>query len=414
MNTEYFIARRLMVDKESSRQLSRAIVRIAVFGISLGLAVMIITVATVTAFKAEVRNKVIGFASHIQILNFDSNISYENQPVHEDKKLEDSVRQIPGVTHLQIFATKPGIIKTKTDIQGVYLKGISNDFDWSFFKKHLKEGNILSIADSSASTEIMISRQLSKMLKVKLGDPLIMYFVQDPPRIRKFRITGIYETGLEEFDKSFALVDIRQIRQLNGWEKDQIGGYEIFINDFSKIEDLAFSVRDQLGYGVKEEGDNLKISTITEKYPQIFDWLGLFDMNVSIIIILMLVVAGINMISGLLVIILERTNMIGILKALGTDNLKIRRLFLYLSGFLILRGLFWGNLIGLSICAVQYFTGLIKLDPAAYFLSQVPIRFEWFYFLLLNVGTLLTVLIILILPSLVISRISPSKTIRFN
>jgi lipoprotein-releasing system permease protein len=324
------------------------------------------------------------------------------------------LQKIPGIRHIQVFATKPGIIKTKTEIQGVYLKGVDKEFDWSFFQKHLVEGQALKPGDSIASNQIVISSYLAGMLKLKTGDPLVMYFVQDPPRIRKFTIAGIYETGLEEFDKTFALVDLMQIRQLNNWDQNQVGGYEIFISDFEDLYNMQYRVRETIGYGIREEGDNLRVSGILEKYPQIFDWLGLFDMNVKIIIILMLFVAGINMVSGLLVIILERTNMIGILKALGTENYSIRKLFLYLSGFLVLRGLFWGNLIGLALCAVQYYTGVFTLDPEAYFLSRVPISFQWGYFLLLNIGTLLVVLLILLLPSLIISRINPSKTIRFK
>ncbi len=414
MNTEYFIARRLISDKESSRQLSRSIVKIAVFGISLGLAVMIVTIAVVTAFKQEIRNKVIGFGAAIQIVNFDSNISYETQPVNKNQKFLPKLARIPGITHVQQFATKPGIIKANSEIQGIVLKGVAPDFDWSFFASNLKEGKIFSVNDSTTSTSILLSVKTASLLHLKTGDDLIMYFVQDPPRMRKFRISGLFETGLEEFDKTFALADIRQIQRLNNWGQDSISGFEIFINDFDRLDDLTYQVKNVAGYQIDKNGESLRIENIYQKYPQIFDWLNLFNMNVTIIIVLMLAVAGINMISGLLVLILERTNMIGILKALGTSNVNVRKIFLYMSGFLVLRGLLWGNLIGLAICFVQYYFHILKLDPSAYFLSTVPINFEWFYFLLLNIGTMLTVLVILLLPSYIIAKISPEKTIRFN
>lgn len=414
MNTELFIARRLIKDKESRKQLSRSIVRLAVFGIALGLAVMIVTVATVTAFKKEIRSKVIGFAAQIQILNFDSNLSFETRPVNRQQPFLDALRNTPGIRHIEVFALKPGIIKTRTNIQGIVLKGIDHDYDWSFFNKYLKEGSIIQPGDSTPSDQILISGYIARLLKLKTGDPVIMYFVQDPPRMRRFTIAGIYETGLEEFDKLYAVADIRHIQRLNDWNPQQISGFEIFVDRFEDIDRMKYRIRDIIGYEVHENEDNLKVESITDKYPQIFDWLGLFDINVTIIIILMLAVAGINMVSGLLIIILERTNMIGILKALGTENIRIRRLFLYLSGFLIVRGLFWGNLIGLTLCAIQYYGKFIKLDPSAYFLTHVPISFEWVYFLLLNIGTLAAILIILIVPSTIVARISPDKTIRFN
>lgn len=414
MNTEFFIARRLIKDKESRKQLSRSIVRIAVIGIALGLAVMIVTVATVTAFKKEIRSKVIGFAAHIQILNFDSNLSYETKPINRNQPFLGELRKTPGIRHVEVFALKPGIIKTKTDIQGVVLKGVDHDYDWTFFRKYLKDGTIIQPGDSLPSGQILISGYIARMLRLKTGDPVLMYFVQDPPRMRRFTIAGIYETGLEEFDKLYAIVDIRHIQKLNDWTPDQVSGFEIYIDRFDDINLMKYRVRDQIGYEVHDQEDNLKVVSITDKYPQIFDWLGLFDINVTIIIVLMLAVAGINMVSGLLILILERTNMIGILKALGTENIRIRRLFLYLSGFLIVRGLFWGNLIGIALCTAQYLGRFVRLDPSAYFLTYVPISFEWGYFFLLNIGTLIAILAMLLIPSMLIARISPDKTIRFN
>ena len=414
LNNEYFIARRLITDKENSRRISHSIVRIAVFGISLGLAVMIVTVSVATAFKQEIRNKVIGFGAEIQLINFDSNPSYETRPVSTHLPFMDELRKTNGIKHIQVFATKPGIIKTANEIQGIVVKGVGPDFDWSFFKQNLKEGNVFSTNDSLTSNNILISVKNAKLLHLKTGDDLIMYFVQDPPRMRKFKIAGLYESGLEEFDKTFAIADIRHIQKLNNWGRDSVSGYEITINDFDKLEDVTYEVKLLSSYKMDESGNMVKVIDIRSKYPQIFDWLNLFNMNVTIIIILMLAVAGINMISGLLILILERTNMIGIFKALGATNLNIRKIFLYLSGFLVLRGLLWGNIIGLSICFLQKRFHLLKLDPSAYFLSTVPINFEFFYFFLLNIGTLVCVLLILLLPSYIIARISPEKTIRYN
>jgi lipoprotein-releasing system permease protein len=414
LNNEYFIARRLISDKDSSRKISRSIVKIAVFGISLGLAVMIITVAVVTAFKQEIRNKVIGFGGQIQLLNFDSNPSYETKPVSRNLPFLDELKKLEGIKHIQAFATKPGIIKTTDEIQGIVVKGVGPDYDWTFFKENLKEGTILNLNDSSTSNYILLSLKNATLLHLKTGDDLIMYFVQDPPRMRKFKIAGLFSTGLEEFDKTFAIADIRHIQKLNNWGNDSLSGYEIFIKEFDKLDDITYQVKLLSSYKLDESGNMIKVMDIRTKYPQIFDWLNLFNMNVTIIIILMLAVAGINMISGLLVLILERTNMIGILKALGATNINIRKIFLYLSGFLVLRGLLWGNIIGLTICFLQKRFHLLKLDPSAYFLSTVPINFEFFYFLLLNIGTLVSVLLILLIPSFIISRISPEKTIRYN
>ncbi len=414
LNNEYFIARRLISDKESSRKISRSIVRIAVFGISLGLAVMIITVAVVTAFKQEIRNKVIGFGGEIQLVNFDSNPSYETKPVSRNLPFLKELKKYEGIRHIQAFATKPGIIKSTDEIQGIVVKGVGPDYDWAFFNQNLKEGTVLSLNDSITSNSILISAKNAKLLHLKTGDDLIMYFVQDPPRMRKFKISGLFETGLEEFDKTFAFADIRHIQKLNNWGKDSITGYEIFIKDFDKLDDATYQVKLLSGYKMDEAGNMIKVMDIRNKYPQIFDWLNLFNLNVTIIIVLMLAVAGINMISGLLVIILERTNMIGILKALGATNINIRKIFLYLSGFLVLRGLLWGNIIGLTICLLQKKFHLLRLDPSAYFLSTVPINFEFFYFFLLNIGTLVSVLLILLIPSFIIARISPEKTIRYN
>ena len=414
MNLEFFIAKRLVFDKENKKEFSRSFIRIALFGISLSLTVMLVTVSVATAFKEEIRNKVIGFGAHIQILNYDSNTSFETKPVTKNQDFYPGLERVPGIKHVQVFATKAGIIKSGEEIQGTVVKGIGPDFDWSFFKNNLKEGEILTINDSALNNGIIISQYMAGILSLSVGDDVALYFIQDPPRVRRFKVTGIYETGLLEFDKLYSVADIKHVQRLNDWNTDQVSGFELFVDDFDNLETMTYVVNDMVGYDYSENKEPLRVTNIVNRYPQIFDWMGLFNLNVIIIIILMLVVAGINMVSGLLVMILERSRMIGILKALGAENVKIRWVFLYMSGFLILSGLFWGNVIGLGLLWIQDYFGVLKLDPSAYFLSKIPIRFNLYYILALNLGTLLTVIIILTIPSFLISRVSPLKTIQFD
>ncbi len=397
-----------------SATLSRPFIRITTIAVALSLAIMIIAIAVVTGFKKEISEKTIGFGSHIQITNYDSNRSYETKPISKNQDCIPKIKAIKGIRHIQVFAVKPGIIRTDTDIQGVILKGIGTDFDWSFFKKSLVEGNIFELSDSSTTNSTLISKSLARLLKLKVGDKFDMFFVQEPPRVRRFTISGIYDTKMGEFDKTFILVDIRHIRKLNNWKDDQISGFEILVDDFDRIEDLALQVDDISGFVFFDDGSKLKVQSIIEKYPTIFDWLGLQDINAVILIVIMILVAGINMISGLLIIILERIKMIGILKAMGAANPLVRRIFLIQSGFIVLRGLFFGNLIGLAICIVQKEFGIIKLDEASYYLSTVPIYLNAIHILLLNIGTFLVTIAMLVVPSMVISRISPEKTIRFD
>lgn len=387
---------------------------ITVTAIALSLAIMIIAVAVVTGFKKEISEKTIGFGSHIQILNYDSNLSYETRPISKNQECLPQIKAIKGIRHIQIYALKPGIIKTDEDIQGVVLKGVGSDFDWDFFRGNLVEGEVFEIPDSVSTNKTVISKTLSLLLRLKVGDKFDMYFVQDPPRVRRFTVAGIYDTKMAEFDKLFIIGDIRHIQKLNDWADDQITGFEILVDDYNKIEDLALQVDDVAGFVFFEDGSKLKVMSIFEKYPTIFDWLGLQDLNAVILIVIMLFVAGINMISGLLIIILERTNMIGMLKAMGAANPVIRRIFLYQSGFIVLRGLLFGNIIGLILCIIQKEFGIMKLDEASYYLATVPINLNLLHILLLNLGTFLVTLSMLIIPSMVVARISPDKTIKFD
>lgn len=416
MNTERFIAKRIISGAGKTNQLSHPIVRIAVIGIALGLAVIILTVAVVTGFQNEIRNKLIGFGSHIQITNYDNNASDEPQPISKNQPFLTDLQNNSDISHIQMYATKSGIIKTKTDNEGVLLKGIDTDYDWKFINDNLKEGVPLSISDTGVSRDIVISKYLADKLELKLNDKMVIYFltqkedsitIQYEQRVKVFYISGIYETGFEDFDKSLVLVDLKQIQKLNYWSSDQVGGFEIAIKDYTKIDDLGAYVYDLTGQGLNSK-------TIKEINPTIFSWLDLLDMNAIIVIVLMIVVAGINMISALLVLILERTNMIGIMKALGATNGSIQKIFLYNAAYLIGKGLLYGNCIAIVIAVLQQYFGIFKLDQATYYVSVIPVNLNILHILVLNIGTLLCCMLMLIIPSFIISKITPVKAIRYS
>ncbi len=416
-NTELFIARRIFFARGTSRKFSESIVSFAVFGIAFGLFVMILSVAIVTGFKKEVRNKVIGFGSHIQLVNFDSNSSYETVPVSKNQPWLKEIRDIKGIKNVQSFATKPGIIKTDDEIHGIVLKGVGPDFDWSFFKDNLVDGSVFSASDSARNDNVLISKQVASLLKLKVGDPLYTYFLNEgtkTQKMRKFKICGIFSTSLEEFDRLFVLADISHLRKLNDWNSDQISGFEISINDFDQLSSITRQIRQITLKYSKEDESVLRPIPITSKYPQIFDWLNLLDMNVWIILGLIILVAGFNMVSGLLILMLERTTMIGVLKAIGTENWSIRKIFIYISTFLILRGMLWGNLIAIAFCIIQSRFGLFKLDPTSYYLNTVPVNLKISHLLMLNIGTVLITLLMLLVPSWYVTKIEPDKAIRFD
>ena len=387
--------------------ISRPIVKIAIISVALGFAVMILALAIVSGFKKEIRDKVIGFGSHIQIGNYDENNSYESKPIDRNQSSILALKQMPGISHIEVFATKAGIIKTNDELQGVVAKGIGSDFDWSYFGKKIIEGSYFVVNDSVKSDAVVISKNISKKLNLHVGDYLVMYFIQQPPRVRKFIIRGIYETGLEEFDDLYVFCDLAHIQKLNDWNKNQVGGFEINISDFNKLDETGNDVYASIG-------SDLNARTIKEIYPQLFDWLKLQDVNGIIIIILMLIVAGINMISALIIIILERINMIGTLKALGAVNFSVRKIFIYVAAFLIGRGLLWGNITGIGLVLLQNYFHLIHLDQQSYYIAYVPVNISVFYFILLNLGTLLFCLVMMVLPTLIITKISPLKALRFS
>ena len=415
MNFELFIAKRIYKGNEGEKKVSPPAVRIATISIALGLTVMILSVCIVIGFKQEVRNKIIGFGSHIQITNFNSNNSYETQAIIFSDSLINMIRETPNVKHAGKFATKPGMIKTDDDFQGIVVKGVDENFNWDFFKQNLVEGAIPQFLQAETSNEVVISQTLSNKLHLQLGDAFFTYFfVQQKVKARKFNIAGIYQTNFSDYDKLFIIGDIRHVRKLNEWDDEQVSGLEILVNDYDKLEQTTNELFYVLNTLRDRSGNAFCLHSIKQLHPNIFAWLDLLDMNVAIILILMLIVPGFTTISGLLIIILEKTNMIGILKTLGQNNISLRKVFLNVSFFLVGKGLLWGNIIGLTCCFVQKHFGIIKLNPCDYYVSMVPIEINLWYIMILNIMTLVISILILIGPSYIISNISPAKTIRFE
>lgn len=414
MNLELFIARRLVSKQHTGNSFSRPIVSVAIGGIAIGLAVMIVSVAIVTGFKNEISEKVIGFGSHLQIVNYDNNSSYETFPITQEQDWLDDITQIDGIRSVNKFIVKAGIAKTEEELHGVVFKGIDTDYNWQFFKQYMVRGDTLIINDSSKINNVVISEYIAKVLQLEVGDDIGAYFIQDPPRMRKFTVAGIYNTQLVDLDKLFILVDIKHLRKLNDWEDDQITGFEIQVEDFNNLIEYEKDVNRLVGNNFSPDGSLLQVRSIKDEYPGIFDWLSLLDINVWIILILMLAVAGFNMVSGLLVIILERVNMIGVMKSMGARNFQIEKVFVYFAGFLISRGLLIGNVLGIGLCLIQKYTGVIQLDPESYYVATVPINLDILYILGLNIGSLIITVLIMILPAKIISKINPADSIRFN
>ena len=433
MNLPLFIARK--VASSNRQSFSRLIIRIAIVAVGLSLTVMIVATAVITGGKHQIGEKIFGFWGHIHITSTQINrTTGEAVPISLDQPFYPSIDTIGkiayqesfsilgfetpwtlnretkgGIRHIQAFALKPGIIKTKKEIEGIILKGIGKDFDWSFFNKYLVEGEILSLPDTATSDGIILSRQTADRLELKLGDKFIFHFVQDGDVLRRrFTFTGIYKTGLEEYDKKFALVDLRKVQELQNWSAKQVGGFEVFIDNLDDLDIMTDYV-----YTEELPGD-LYCENIREKYPAIFEWLALQDINEVVILVLMLVVGLINMTTALMILILERTNMIGTLKSLGLTNWGIRKIFLYHGGYIILLGLFWGNLVGIAFCYLQLKFGFIQLSEENYYLPVAPIEINPWTILVLNAGALLAIMIFLILPSWLVTRISPVKAIRFK
>lgn len=405
MNIPFFIAKRLLTNRQSGY--SGLIIRIAVTAVAISIAVMIIAVAIVKGYKYEIRNKIIGFSTHIQISKLDLNNSFQSNPLISDSILEHLISSQEGITHLQKFAIKAGIIKTPNEFEGIVLKGIDKDYDCNFIREHMKQGNIISLQDSVTSNDILLSQKTVDKLNLKLGDAVTIYFIQDPPRVRKLKLVGIYKTGFDEMDAMFAFADMRHIQKLNNWNPNQVTGYEVSISDYEKLDEMTDKIIGIVPY-------NMDVQSIRKMHPQLFDWLNLLDLNVIIIIILMIIVACINMSTALLILIVERSNMIGILKAVGARNISLANVFLYLSSYLMLGGMMIGNVAGIGLCLIQKHFGVFKLPQEAYYLNEIPVRFDLTDVMVINAGAFLLCLIVLILPSRFVMRISPVKAIKFE
>ncbi|TLX71172.1 ABC transporter permease [Labilibacter sediminis] len=414
MNLNLYIANKIRKGEVTGKKLAGPIITVATLGIVLGIVVMILSLSIGTGFKREIRNKIVGFGSHIQVMNYDYNSSFETNPIQQDSIFVTQLKEMEGVSKVQEFATKPGLVKTKESIQGVVLKGIGKDFNWDYFNTIMVEGEKPDISGPKTSNDIIISTSLAKLLKLKVGDKVPMYFFQDKIRARNFRISAIYDSHLPEFDKLFLFVDIRQIIKLNNWEDNQITGYEIMLDEFDQMMPIGREIDILAASRISPDGGMLRTTTIAQQQPQIFGWLDLLDMNVAIILILIVLVAGFNMISGLLIIILERTAMIGILKALGKQNWNIRKVFLYLASFIITKGIIIGNIVGIGICLLQKHFGLITLDPTNYYLDTVPIYLNPLHLLYLNIATIIISYIMMIGPSYLVTKITPVEAIRFD
>lgn len=414
MNWKLFIARRIYKDNEGGKEVSKPAIRIAMAGIAIGLAVMIISVAVVIGFKHQVRDKVIGLSSDILVTSMDEAQAYQTTPVAGGDSVMQVLRSLPSVSHVQRYASKPGMIMTADNFQGMLLKGIAQEYDMTFLQNHLLEGEIPAFTDSIASNKVLVSRTIADRLSLKVGDNLYTYYLENNIRARRLTVSGIYQTNFSAYDDLFLITDLYTVVRLNNWEKDQVGGLEIEVSDYALLEQVNDNIRGLFDKKSDRYGNMYYSRTVEEVYPQIFAWLDLLDVNVWVILILMVGVAGFTMISGLLIIILERTNMIGVLKALGADNTAVRKIFLSFSVLLIRKGMLWGNIVALSFCILQYYFKIVKLDPATYYVDSVPVELNIGVWLLLNICTLIVSVLMLVGPSYLVSRIHPAKSVRFE
>ena len=402
----FFLANRFSQDKKSN--VSRPIITFSIIGVALGLITMILSLVVTSGYKREIRDMVISMGSHIRISNYDNNYTFEPIPFEKEQLFINDLNQNPQIEQLQFFATKVGIIKTEDQVEGVVLKGIDTSFCWAHFQKNIKQGSRIVLNDTTPSSEILISSKISKKLHIEIGDKVRTYFVQDPPMQRSFTVVGIFETGLPEFDENFALVDMRHVQKLNGWDNSMVGGIEILIADYGQIDKVGEEINGVIGYKLKAE-------TIKQSYPQIFEWIALFDTNVIVLLIITIFVCTITMISAFLIIALEQTSTIGILKTMGMKNSDIIPIFLFMASKILLKGLLIGNAIALSFSFLQKQLHLIKLDPATYYVSYIPIHIDPWVMLGVNAGVLLVCMVMLLLPAYYVSKkTSPVKAIKFD
>ncbi len=415
MRLPYFLARRLYFDQGDKRKVSRPAIHIATAGVAIGLAVMIMSVCVVLGFKHTIRDKVVGFGGQIQVADFLTLQTSENYPVAMDDSMMNVIKKIPEVKHVQRFAIKEGILKTDSDFLGVAFRGVGPEFDTTFIHQNMVEGSIPKFDDKASHNKILVSKVMADKLHLKNGQQIFAYFIDtNGVRTRRFTISGIYQTNLKKYDETLCYCDLYTAVKLNGWESDQASGAEVFIKDFNRLYDVEDIFINKINRSIDHYGETYSSQTIKEINPQIFAWLDLMDLNVWIILGLMLAVAGVTMISGLLIIILERTSMIGVLKALGARNKTIRHTFLWFAVFIIGRGLIFGDIIGLSILAIQKYTGIVELDPQTYYVNTVPVEFNWILIVALNIATLIISIFMLVAPSYLISHIHPAKSMRYE
>lgn len=415
MNFPLFIARRIYGSQDNRRKVSKPAITIATVGVALGLAVMIVTVSVVLGFKHSIRDKVVGFGGNITVANFLSLNSSDQYPVAMGDSMTNVLKAIPGVKHVGRYALKQGTLKTDNDFLGVMLKGVGPEYDESFLKANMISGTLPVFSDTKSQNQIVISNMMAEKLNVKVGDRIFAYFINEQGvRTRRFTISGIYETNLQRFDESMCFTDLYTCVKLNGWGSDQASGAELEVGDFNQLQPIADRVAQKVNRTLDRYGNTYTSATVQELNPQIFSWLDLMDLNVWIILALMVAVAGVTMISGLLIIILERTQMIGVLKALGARNKTIRHIFLWFATFIIGRGLVIGNAIGLGITALQRYTGFVHLDPQTYYVSTVPVEFNWPIIIALNVATLFICVFVLVAPSYLVSHIHPAKSMHYE
>ncbi|OIP00450.1 MAG: hypothetical protein AUJ98_07860 [Bacteroidetes bacterium CG2_30_33_31] len=405
MSFELFISKRLF--KKNGDNFSAPIIKLAVISIALGVATMLISISIALGFQHAIKEKVAGFEGHIRISNFDYNQSYELTPIATDNKLLATLSTDKRIKSISKFAIKGGILKSKNIIEGVVIKGVDSNYNKSFFNSCMLKGTFPKISDSKISNEILISSTIANKLNVNVGDNILMYFVQNPPKIRKFKISGIYNSGFSELDSKFIIGDINQIQRLNLWKNNEVSGYEIMLNEIKYIEDVNSKIYRMIGYNIKSE-------TLMQRYPMIVDWLNLLDTNVLFIIVLMILISGVTIVSIFLILILEKTNLIGTLKALGATNLSIRKIFIYKSINLIIRGLIIGNIVGLGLLFIQYNFSIIPLNPENYYINTVPVKFNILLIIVLNLGTIAISVIMLLWPASIIAKILPAKAIKFR
>ena len=415
MNFSFFIAHKLYKDKGGRQHVSRPAITIATAGVAIGLVVMLLSVFVVLGFKHTIRDKVIGFGSHIQVTNFMTQMSSDQAPIAMNDSMMKVIGGIEGVKHVERFAYKQGILKTDSDFLGVMFEGVAQEYDTTFIHQNMVAGSIPKFSDSQSCNHILISQNIADKLKVNAGDRIFAYFIdENGVRMRRFTIQGIYQTNLSQYDQVMCFADLYTTVKLNAWQPDQVSGAAITVNDFKQLDEVESRFVEKINRTEDRYGETYATQTIRDINPQIFSWLDLLDMNVWIILVLMVSVAGVTMISGLLIIILERTTMIGVLKALGTRNKTIRHIFLWFAAFIIGRALLIGNAIALGMALLQQWTGIIKLDPATYYVSTVPVEINIPLLIILNVATLLISLFVLIAPSYLISHIHPAKSMRYE